>query len=442
MPITYLDEEPQVERRITYLDEEKPKTGISKVAEDVTNYVFPQFLTDAKFKPGQRNLLGDLGERPGAAIRSWLMGKGYKKGALNPEEAPNLSEEAIKEYIDRGGKNPVMGTLVGMGGEVLNQITEPANLLALFLPKAPGAKQAGQEIGRSAGLMKNLVNETTGKIISSPVGKMTRQGLTNIESGITAPIRFVQNITRNIKNVKDPVQFSKTVRKTFFDVKRKVGDEFEKGITTLSKANPEKRIDLSAEVQYLKDAIDDTVNNPGLGSQVKSTIRSIRNPEKAKVIQGMIENPMNAKDLTLAQAQEIKNMIQQAPAIATKLKQGKFADWKPGDLELLDLIDDIKLAQSEVFPEMAQVRKPYAEFMNNYKNVKNMFKPGALLNKMRSGFGDEEIQSMVKAILPQDTLKAIRGFRRTGKALKIGAGITGLLTAEELIRRGIRSAGR
>ena len=413
--------------------------------EDGSIYEIETEETKLKTSVEPQNILGQVFNTPGAAIRSAILGQGFRKGATQPSQVPTFQDLAMGAFNKNmpPPRNPLeygaqfaggMGAgALGMGADVL---TNPANLLAMLVGKAPIG--GGKTLGQVATQTKPA--QAIGRFFNMPIQET---GLAKtVTKTVQAPINFVKNVTRNIKNVKNPVRFSQTVRKTFFDVKRQVGDEFEKGIAMLSKAHPEKKIDLSAEVQYLKDAIDDTVNNPGLGSQIKSTIRSIRNPEKAKIIQGMIENPMNAQDLTLVQAQEIKNMIQQAPAIATKLKQGKFADWKPGDLELLDLIDDIKLAQSEVFPEMAQVRQPYAEFMTNYKNVKNMFKPGRLIEKMKTGFGDEEIQAMVKAILPQDTMKAIKGFRRTIKGLKVSGALAGFATVEEAVRRGINANRR
>jgi len=236
----------------------------------------------------------------------------------------------------------------------------------------------------------------------------------------SAPIRFVKNIAQNIRNVKNPVQFAQNVRARFFDTKKQVGRAFEKGIQDLSKQYPDRSIDLSDEFLGMKKALDDSINNPGLASEVKSIIRRIRNPKQAKLLQDLIKNPDKAKQLTLNQAQDIKVAVQQAPSIKTKLAQGKFANWKPGEMELLDLLDDIRLAQSEIFPEMAQVRAPYAKYMENYKVVKNMFKPTQLLGKIRKGFGNEEVEAMVKAVLPEDVFNAIKGYRSTVKSIKSG----------------------
>lgn len=389
----------------------------------------------SEYQAGERNIMGNIFERPGAALRSLIMGKGYQAGAINPTEVPTFQNLALDKYYQSDvmskypGLKTLLGNVVSAGGMAGDVATNPADLLVLIAGKTPtgggttlGGRMAGSKAGQAVSRFANMPIEETlpGRVVSK-----TAQ----------APIRFVQNVVKNIKNVKNPVRFSQGVRREFFAVKKQVGDAFEQGIRDLSRQYPDRAIDLSSPMQYIKSAMDDTQNNPGLASAVKSVLRGIKNPEKAKIIQGLIEKPETATNMTLAQVQEIKNAIQGAPSIATKLKQGKFADWKSGDLELLDLIDEIKLAQSEIFPEMAQVRAPYAQFMENYRVVKNMFKPGKLIEKMQKGFGDAEVEAMVKAILPKDVYGAIRGYKKTGFALKAGAG---LAAAEELIRRGVR----
>lgn len=331
----------------------------------------------------------------------------------------NLSDLARAAGQGLIGQRPAqLGDLIrttGFGGR-LNEPIAAISGLGGMSALTGGAIRAGQQM--------------------APVAKGV--GRTVIES---APTRFMRNVTQNIKNVKNPVQFSQNVRRVLFQQKKAVGDAFEQGIQQLSEANPTKRVDLSDSFKFIKSAVDDVKENPGLASEVKGALRKIRNPELAKTVQNLIDNPEAAKDLTLAQSQEIKNIIQQATSIKGKMGQGGFAQYNPGDLELLDLLDEIKLAQSEAFPEMAQVRKPYAEFIGNYRNVKNMFKPGRLIEKMRKGFGDEEIEMAVKAVLPQDTMKAIQGFRRTGKTIKYGVGAGAALLGLEGGKLGLRKLG-
>ena len=180
----------------------QPKTGIKKVAENVTNYTLPQWLTEAEFQPNQYNLYGDISERPAAGVRSFLMGKGYGYGALNPQNIPTLSELAVQTYINKIGAdkaNPVLGTLIGMGGAGLDMATNPLNLLLLLAGKTPGGEKIGQEIGRSLGLAKNIVGKTVGKIAQSSIGQATKEGITKTKEGLSV----IPHAIQTIKNIPD-----------------------------------------------------------------------------------------------------------------------------------------------------------------------------------------------------------------------------------------------
>lgn len=381
-------------------------------------------IPKSKFERGERNILGNIFERPAAAVRGGILStakgegflKGYKQGAILPQTVPTFQETGLRKYYE-GTEKPSMlkvagGFGVSVAGLAADVLTNPADLLALLIGKTPVGK--GRTLGGVLGETKPV--QAVGRFLTKERGIPGRGKL--------------QEINQAFKNVKNPVEFAKKVRANLFQSKKQVGDAFEEGVRSLSEANLTTTINLSPQMQYIKDASDDAINNPGLKSEINSVVRKIKNPEKSKFIQDLIDNPQNASNLTLQQSQDIKTIIQQAPSIATKLKQGKFADWKSGDLELLDLVDEIKLAQSELFPEMAQVREPYANYMGAYREVKNYFKPKILLDRMRKGFGNEEIENMIKIVLPKETVKSIKGFRRldlikrnTGKVVGLGLGV-------------------
>lgn len=222
----------------------------------------------------------------------------------------------------------------------------------------------------------------------------------------------IGDLLEGAKNVKDPAAFAQNVRSALFTQKQQVGKNFGNAVEKLSQANPNVGVDLSEPAQSLKNAMADQENNPGLAGQVKSIVRGIKDPDKAKLINDIIDDPSKASNLTLQQSNDIKTAIQNSPSIASKLKQGKFAQYTPGDLEVLDLLDNVKLKQGEVFPELADIRKPYAEYMQNYNQVKNMFKPGTLIGKIKNGFGDEEKTAMVQHVLPGATSDQIDNVRK------------------------------
>lgn len=166
---------------------EKPKIGIPKVAEDLTNYLFPQALTEAKFERGKRNIYGDIFERPASAIRSALIGKGYTQGALVPEEVPTFQDIALQKYY-QNGKPSALKTARGFGVSALGMgadiATNPAQMLSILLGLTPQGKIAGQQAIKDIGRAKELITTTGQKFATSPVGQITQKGLAKTTQAI------------------------------------------------------------------------------------------------------------------------------------------------------------------------------------------------------------------------------------------------------------------
>lgn len=244
---------------------------------------------------------------------------------------------------------------------------------------------------------------------------LAKGGINSIKSGAQAIGKKAGlfDLAKANQQLKNPEALAQSVRESVFNNKNQQGKIFSQKLDALSAKNPNVSVDLSDPIQRLKDAMSNSEENPGLSSQVKGIIKSIKDPQKAKMIQDIIDNPDKATNLTLKQSQDIKVAIQNAPAIANKLKMGKFAQYSPGDIEVLDLLDNVKLKQGENFSELADIRKPYADYMNDYNNVKSMFKPRVLLNNIKDGFGNnEEIGAMAKRVMPDATNKQIENIRK------------------------------
>ena len=246
------------------------------------------------------------------------------------------------------------------------------------------------------------------------------------------------SISGNIKNVVKPEKFATEVRGEMFSLRSKLGKELDNKITNLSATNSDKTINLSNEFSTINQAIANTADNPGLSSDIQRTLKSIKDPDLSKLIKSLIDDPKSASRLTLRQSEDIKKAISNSPVLAAKNRMGKFANWTSGDLELLDLSSSIRGSQAEVFDELSALRKPYAEFMQNYNVIKNKFKPGQLIKNLKTKFSDEELNAIAQKVLPPETWKKITGFRRTGKVAKAAGatavGATGLAGLERLTR--------
>lgn len=362
---TQTQEKPSLDDIYSSVNAPKQETGIS--GQDIQNHPF-QSVGKTLVQPIAKSLTGkSMEERAVEDIN--------KPDYLQSETAP------FDKNIPQNGENPAMAKVVN--GQLEDQVTTPLNYVG-------------------------------GKIIE-PVGK-----------GISGAVKGLGDLLEGAKNVKDPATFAQSVRNSLFSQKQQVGKNFGDAVEKLSQANPNVGVDLSEPAQSLKNAMADQENNPGLAGQINGIIRGVKDPDKAKLITEIIEDPSKAKNLTLQQSNDIKTAIQNSPSIATKLKQGKFAQYTPGDLEVLDLLDNVKLKQGEVFPELAEIRKPYADYMQNYNQVKNMFKPGTLIGKIKNGFGDEEKTSMVQHVLPgatSDQIDNVRKILSLGKTAKVAAGV-------------------
>ena len=275
-----------------------------------------------------------------------------------------------------------------LGGKILRGITTGSTF------GAATSKPTVEEYGKNV-----AVNAGAGGVFSSV--------------GAVAPKFF-----RTAKDLINPTQVAKEVRQSVFDLRKSLGEGLDEQITNLSNAGQAegKFVDLSGQFQELKDIMK-TSEGSGIKGDILRTVRKIKDPIVRKLVNRVVSKPESAKQLTLAESDIVKKAFQQGIT-----KQGKFANWTPGDLEMLDLVDNIKLSQSEVFDNLAQIRAPYAEYMQGYNNVKNLFKPGRLLKGMRDKFGDEEINQLVQKIVPPETFKRINTFRRAGKAIKWGGG--------------------
>jgi len=287
-------------------------------------------------------------------------------------------------------------------------------------------------IDKMAGVNMPEATSSGGKLASG-LGEFAG-GMRGIEGlGIPLAKQAIKGIAggaNNIKNLINPIAFAGKVRQSMFAVRAKLGQELDQSITKLSEANPDKKIDLSEHFQRMKDSFDlkDTegnVLNPGLKGEVNRIINQVKNPEDAKFLKKLINQPEEAGNLTLKESENLKRMISQSPVVKRVLSQGRFANVSNGEREVLDLLDNVKASQAEQFDELSTIRQPYAKYMSAYNKIKNSFKEGTLLGKMRKGFGDEETMENVKTVLPKEVLDQITGFRQTGKTLKAGASVVG-----------------
>jgi len=377
-------------------------------------------------------LESDLPKEP--SVPEWGMKRPNLYGAAKAAEAvftPMVKED---NPIVKGASAVLQPNFDVNGMKVPNPLTFnlPLGLIPGSSQKETASMISG---GTSPGALAMLA---TGAMGAKAAGEFKYNDLAKLIGGAVKDIpqeigSASGKMVGNIKNVIKPDAFAKEVRTSMFGLRSKLGKQLDSEITRLSAENPTKTVDLSNEFRVISEAAKNAEVNPGLASDIQRTIKQIKDPQTSRMINSLIKNPEGASELTLRQSEEIKRAVSQSPTIKAKMAQGKFANWTAGDMELLDLLDNIKSSQAEQFKELATIRKPYAEFMQNYNTVKGKFKPGALIRNMQTKFSDAEIYKMAERVLPPETWKKITGFRRTGNAVKGAAISTGLTGGSLLI---------
>lgn len=124
-----------------------------KSSNPLMAYLPAQETAPKKYARGERSAIGNIFERPGAAVRSAILGGfkpgSYAKGANVPEEVPMFQDVLLDKYYkapDFAGKE-ALGygvSALGMAGDIA---TSPADLATILAPKVPGAARVAKMIG-------------------------------------------------------------------------------------------------------------------------------------------------------------------------------------------------------------------------------------------------------------------------------------------------------
>jgi len=239
------------------------------------------------------------------------------------------------------------------------------------------------------------------------------------------------------------IEFAQEVRGDYFKQRTMAGKAFEESIENLSKANPDRKVNLRPAIESLGIEVEEggqlTSKSPKLLADIKSALSKSKN----KVLDTVLRDPVAAENLTLEQAQQVKNSINKIPSFAAKQKQGKFAQFTDTDGSLIEFIGDIRDAQLSAFPEFADTLDNYRQVMSRFTALKPKFKEGRLINNLFKGFGDPEIEKMAGELLSKDVygkIKAVRGVKTAQKIAKFVGGGAAAYVGGNFILKKIESA--
>lgn len=244
----------------------------------LTDEDIAKFDVGNKYARGERSLIGNIFERPGAAVRSTLMGKGYIQGANFPEEVPKFQDVALDNYYNKLPSFPgksILGMVpsaLGLGADI---VTNPADLLMMLAGKTPigGGKNLGGIISKSVpsqaiGRFANMPLDQTGpgRAIKQ-VGQsgIFKQGRDFVYEKLAKPAADM--ISQYIKNNPDLVQ------KAF-----KLKDET---ISLIKQYGYDKVADVNGAEQIAKKAFNTALAQktkfPNDTIDIQNTLKKIKN---------------------------------------------------------------------------------------------------------------------------------------------------------------------
>ncbi len=205
---------------------------------------------------------------------------------------------------------------------------------------------------------------------------------------------------KNLKTDEGQVKLSKIIGKNLFKAKREAGKKFETALNTLADKYPKTMVKTTDIVDNLAEVIDDN-----------RILRSLM--RKSPLLEDLATSP---RDITIKEAQKLSNEL-------NALMPKKFVEGDVGflQLEAKDLIDNIRLAQLEAFPELAPVRADYKKFMDNFNLlVKKVKDPDMLLNVIANEWSGPAKRIAAKKILKPSLQKPIKNYQKIKQAEKFG----------------------
>lgn len=317
------------------------------------------------------------------------------------------------ENKDKSSEN--VGKIIGL--------LAPGRVAQSIVTKLPG--MAGQTIAK--GLMRGATEGAIVGFTESPddfldIQQRIKQAqIGAVVGGVAVPVgEAISKVSFK------SAELAKSVRNSLFESKRSIGTKFESQLSGLIESNPSKVISLEEPFTVLKEA---SKSNSRLIQDIR--VGAKKAGLDPKVVQGFIDDPSTASQMTLNQTREIKQAISNIPSIKSNYAKGKFANFSDTDIDLIDFADNIKKEQLGVFPELQQINQTYSDKLAKYNMVKDKFKVGRLLDNMEKNFGDSEVRNIVNELLPKETISAIGGYRSAMKLIKAAgwlsvAGLTGL----------------
>lgn len=239
-----------------------------------------------------------------------------------------------------------------------------------------------------------------------------------VVAGVTSGIKGIKNI---VKQGKQEVALARHVRRSFLNVKRDAVEKFGSQLERLALENSDKTVSLSS----IADDINSNIES--YSPEFKNAVRKIPG---VKFQEGRF---LFKDDVSVKEVQDMINHIN------TKIP----TNIKANHLDILDLNYDLKAAQLDAFPEMAEIRKEYANVMQPYNQVKNQFKFNRTLTAIQNNFGGAEGKKAVQDLFADNPklLQRMGGYKKAMTTLKAGKDLLWALVKLSAVGAGVGAGG-
>lgn len=443
------------------------------------------------FEEGERNIAGNIFERPAAAIRGGILARkagesvvgGFGKGTIDPSQIPTFQETGAKEASRISGKLPrplarTAGFVGSIGAQSIGALadvaTNPADvLLSILFETAPVQKGIGllgktkpaQALGRFATKERHLPGRGLLKKGQRALKKFKGQPKAPIKETITEQIQVTKQARTQALN-----RATTQTEKSLLNSANKIDDEVlkmtddlqrsaETGSLEFQKRIPKAQRAASNEYGRRLDTISDdlvkrgeTITKGDMNNALSSTKQELRELELPI---GRAENVIDKLSAEkYGTAQFSKNFTLQEVLTDTKLIKGQGSSGlKLGTRPFSD--DEVAIAifnknfgklLEQKAPALIDLNKSYAPVMRVNKASHRLFKPRAGELQTKAGTGllkKASAKKVVKGkISPAPTIE--RGERELIRILEegteFGKGVGKI--SEPTKRIGERIAGR
>jgi len=351
-----------------------------------------QFLQAVKDKGGIRNVMGEMGEQGliGGKMVQALGGAADMAGAGVPSQLmakagiPAITPKTPGERAAKLG-----GQAVGFGAGVPGKVLKGGRALAGKMVQSNVLKDMAGMVAASAALtpdtpegdLLNIQGRAINALVAAPL------------SGIGSAVGRTAQAFKPALSSKAMLQFENDIQNTLYNVKKAASDKFAKGLNTLSRLQPNKKVDLGDSLGKMMDVVDDS-------PAVKRLINKI--PRLKSLMYDAKVDPQ----ITIQEAQALKNQITQT--VSKAYRGGRGATVTSEERAIMDVADDITADMGKAFPNLADEMASYAKTINPYNQIKGYMKFGKMLDTIKGNFkGDPQIINEAKKVLPPELIERI-----------------------------------